>query len=140
MNNLSLHTDSFLDMYADDSTLCATGESVNDLDVNLNKDISNVKHWCHDNQMASNTDKTNGMLITTYQKEILLGKNERTAYHDNTLLENVHSVKLLGFHVYKYLTWKVHVTKTSKIISSNIALLRLRWFSYFHRWVPSSVY
>ncbi len=34
-------------MYADDSTLCATGESVDELDLNLNKDMSNANDWYH---------------------------------------------------------------------------------------------
>ncbi len=103
MNVLPLHTDSCLDMYADDSTLCATGESVNE----LNKAMSNVKDCYHDNQMASDTDKTKRMVIATYQKEVHLDKNELIVYYDNTLLENVDSMKLLG--VSKYLPWNDHV-------------------------------
>ncbi len=61
-------------MYADDSTFCVTGKSVNELDVYLNKEMNNVKDWYHNNQMASNIDKTKGMLITTYQEEPHLDK------------------------------------------------------------------
>ncbi len=33
MNDLPLHVESELDMYVDDSTLCATGKTVEDLDL-----------------------------------------------------------------------------------------------------------
>ncbi len=61
--------------------------------------------------MASTTDKTKGMLITTYKKNHL--DEKCTVYYANTLLENVDSVKLLGVHVNKYLTWKDQFTKTA---------------------------
>ncbi len=71
--------------------------------------------------MASNTNKTKVMLITIYEKRYPLRKNELTVYCYNTLLKNV---TLLGVHVDKYLTWKYHVTNTTKLISRNITLLR----------------
>ncbi len=39
MNDLPLHAESELNMYADDSTLCATGKTVEDLDLKLNNDM-----------------------------------------------------------------------------------------------------
>ncbi len=41
MNDLPLHVESELDMYANDSTLCATGKTVEDLDLNNNIDCVN---------------------------------------------------------------------------------------------------
>ncbi len=38
MNDLPLHVDSSLDMYADDSTLGASGKIIKDLEVKLNPD------------------------------------------------------------------------------------------------------
>jgi hypothetical protein len=113
-----------MDMYADDSTVSATGETVDELDIKLNEDMSHINDWCHDNQMAANTDKTKAMMITTYQKEAKLPKKELTVYYDNNKLENVNSEKLLGVKVDKYLTWKEHVNKTAQTIGRNIALLR----------------
>ncbi len=58
MDDLPLHVDSSLDMYADDSTLGASGKTIDDLEVKLNSDMVKVNKWCKDNKMAINCDKT----------------------------------------------------------------------------------
>ncbi len=126
MNDLPLHVESELDMYADGSTLCATGKTVEDLDLKLNNDVDCVNDWCNNNHMVGNGDKTKAMLITTYQKESKLPKKELTIF-STTQLKNVNSEKLLGFKIDKHLTWKDHVNKTAKtisMISRNKALFR----------------
>ncbi len=72
MNDLPLHMDSSLDMYADDSTLGASEKTIEDLEIKLNSDMAKVTKWCKDNKMAINCDTTKVMLITTYQKEAKL--------------------------------------------------------------------
>ncbi len=79
MNDLPLHIDFCTDMYADDSTLCETDETVEEFkNVKLNEDMVSVKKWYHDNQMAGNGDKTKHILVTTYQKEAKLPVKELT--------------------------------------------------------------
>ncbi len=56
MNDLPLHVDPSTDMYADDSTLCETGKTVEELNVKFNEDMVSVKKWCYNNQMAANGD------------------------------------------------------------------------------------
>ncbi len=77
MNDLPLHVDSSIDMYADDSTLCETDETVDE----------------------SNCDKKNVMLFTTYHKEDKLPKKELTVYNDKKnwrmrILKNLQVSKL----------------------------------------------
>ncbi len=124
MNDMPLHVDLSLDMYADDSTLGASGKTIEDLEVKLNSDMAKVNNWCKDNKMSINCDKTKEMLITTYQKDAKLDSTHVSVICDNTELENVNSNKLLGVIIYKKLTWKFHTDKTAKSICRNIALLR----------------
>ncbi len=63
-------------MYADDSTLGASGKTIEDLEVKLNSDMAKVNKWCKDNKMDINCDKTKIMLITTYQKEAKLDSTQ----------------------------------------------------------------
>ncbi len=72
--------------------------------------------------MAANGDKTNIILVTTYQKESKLPVKELTVYYNNNLLKSVDSDKRLGVNINKH--WKEHVNQTAKTISRNIALLR----------------
>ncbi len=114
MNDLPLHVDSSLDMYADDSTLGASGKTIEDLEVKLNSDMAKVNKWCKYNKMAIKCDKSKLMLITTYQKEAKLDSAHVSVICDNTELENVNSNKLLSVIIDKNLTWKVHIDKTAK--------------------------
>ncbi len=57
MNDLPLNVNSSLDMYADDSTLDASGKTIEDLEVKLNSDMAKVNKWCKDNKMAINCEK-----------------------------------------------------------------------------------
>ncbi len=54
-------------MCVNDSTLTATGKSIETLDYKLKSDMESIVAWCDDNRMAVNTDKTKAMIITTYQ-------------------------------------------------------------------------
>ncbi len=124
MNDLPLHVDLSLDMYADDSTLGTSGKTIEDIEVKLNSDMAKVNERCKDNKMAINGDKTKVMLITTYQKEAKLDSTHVSVICDNTELENVNSNKLLGVIIDKNLTWKCHIDKTAKSLCHNIAILR----------------
>jgi ribonuclease P/MRP protein subunit RPP40 len=124
MNDLPLYVDSPLDMYADDSTLYVTGESIEELESKINADLQHVQQWCQTNKMAINADKTKVMLVTTHQKQTKLPSSVINVHLNDTLLENVNAEKLLGVVIDKHLSWKDHINKTAKTISRNIALLR----------------
>ncbi len=63
-----------------DLILCATGKTVEDLDLKLNNDMDCVNDWCNNNRMLSISDKTKAILIATYQKEPKLPKKELTIF------------------------------------------------------------
>ena len=69
MNDMPLNTgsDDPVDMYADDSTVSAPGNTLKHLEASLNNDLENVLQWCDVNRMVINTDKTKVMMITTQQ-------------------------------------------------------------------------
>ena len=61
MNDLPLHTNSDPDMYADDSTVGASGKTVRDVEDKLNGEMAAVTKWCSQNKMVINTSKTKSM-------------------------------------------------------------------------------
>ncbi len=74
MNDLPLHVDSSFDMYADDSTLDATGKTVEDLENKLNADVGKVDMWCESTHVkeclqiyAHNLPKRNKTRLHTYK-------------------------------------------------------------------------
>ncbi len=125
INDLPLPVVSPLDMYADNSTFSVMGEIIEELEIKLNADLTNVQQWCQINKVAVNADKTKVMLVTTYQKEAKLSSSVINVNFNDTLLANVNPEKLLGVVIDKHLSWKDHINKTAKTISKSIAHLRL---------------
>ncbi len=67
MNDMAMEPkESYLDMYADDSTLKTVGDTIEILNNKLCADMVQIGEWCTDNKMVSNTDTTKAMIITTY--------------------------------------------------------------------------
>ena len=50
-------------MFADDTTLTASGESVLDAEVAINHDLANIKQWLSANKLSLNLVKTEYLLI-----------------------------------------------------------------------------
>ena len=78
INDLPLHTNAMPDFYADDTTLYEIRKSKEEIERKL-LDASNailmVASWCKQNGMVINIDKTEAMLITTWQR--------KSRIHDN---------------------------------------------------------
>ena len=99
MNDLPLHLENQIDMYADDSSIHVCGKSVEEIQENLNIDLQRLHGWSHVNKMAINTDKTKSMLITSNQKRRHLRTPNLNCYLNGKSLENVTCEKLLGVKV-----------------------------------------
>ena len=52
MNDLPLHIDNNIDMFADDSTLYTSGHSVDEIQRSLQNNLNAVTTWCEDNRMV----------------------------------------------------------------------------------------
>ena len=77
--------------------------------------------------MALNPSKTKCMLITTRQKRQNMKHKFTTPYISNCQIEEVDSHKLLGVTIDKNLTWRDHISKLCKQISTKLyALSRIK--------------
>ena len=111
-------------MYADDSTLHASGKTVTELETKVSEDLESVSKWCNSNRMALNIKKTKSMLITTKQKMCHLEKKNLDICINGDNLQSTECDKLLGVNVDMHLTWKQHVKKVHTTVSR---LLHLLW-------------
>ncbi len=64
MSDLPLNIMSNTDMYADDLSVHTNAKTVVEFNEKLNCDMVNIKHWCMNNNMAVNWDKSKAMIIT----------------------------------------------------------------------------
>ena len=64
-------------MFADDTNITATGQTVHELQSNLNNNLEKIHHWLLANKLTLSYNKTEYMIIGSRQK-ILNIQEERT--------------------------------------------------------------
>ena len=136
INDLPLYTDKVAtDLYADDTTLYTTANSIAEIKNKLHQSLICLHKWCKDNGMVLNTAKTKVMLITTKQKRIHINIEELSLKYDNERLNVISGDKILGVYVDNNLTFSGHIDNIAKKITSNIWLLSKikRFLSVDHR-------
>ena len=124
VNDLPLHSTQNLGLYADDSTLHSSGNSIKKLNDTLSAGVENIEQWSESNGMVVNCKKTKSMVLCTYKKSAKIGVYNFCIKHKNTVLENVKSEKLLGVKIDNHLSWKAHVDDLASNLSKLIALFR----------------
>ena len=121
INDLPLCTHhSTTNMFADDSTLTATGKTTDEIATNLTADLNNVQEWCAQNSMSLNVSKTKAMLFSSKTKAI----NETSKIHIGSQpIDYSSQEKLLGVTVDSSLNWSEQIDKTIKKCNSLLFLL-----------------
>ena len=121
---LLLHdTVSFVDLYADDTTLYEQHSDLKTLQRNLQKSLNLLHDWCRKNGMVLNTLKTKVMLITSRQKRNNLHESTLTLTYSDMDIRMTTSDKILGVYVDENLCWNDHYQHISKKVSSYLWLL-----------------
>ena len=120
---LSLHGTSFVDLYADDTTIYEQHSDVKTLQSNLQKSLNSLHDWCRKNGMVLNTLKTKVILITSRQKRNNLLKDKLSLKYNDIDIKMTTSDKILGVYVDENLSWNDHYQHVSKKVSSYLWLL-----------------
>ena len=95
-------------MYADDTQITVTSESVSELERILNRDMENIGLWLRANRLAANTTKTEFMVIASnYRLNQLL--HDPQIKLDQQVIKRVTKAKLLGVIVDEKLSWGDHI-------------------------------
>ena len=110
-------------MFADDTSLTATGETPAEIQNKLRREIQNVSTWLSANKLTLNEEKTEYMLIGS-KKRLKQIKNDPIIKIKDHVIRRVYKKKLLGLEIDDKLKWTKHVEKQSKKISRSIAMLR----------------
>jgi hypothetical protein len=128
INDIGLHLqNSSLDLYADDSTLYAFGDTSQEIENKLQINSSIITDWCSKNNMSLHPNKTKCMLLGSQQK--LKHMKELDVYINDVKIENVPVKKVLGVYIDRTLSWDIQVNKICSKINSKLSLLKR--ISYF---------
>ena len=115
-------------MYTDDTNITVLSDNITDLKQRLNIELVNLNKWLRVNKLSLNITKTEYMIIGSRQRLRATTDNEVIEITiEGKAISRVKEAKSLGVHIDDNLTWKTHIEKISKKISSGIgALKRLR--------------
>ena len=111
-----------IQLYADDTLLFYSSNSVTDIESCLTRNLSSIRSWLDSNYLSLNYLKTKSMLVGTHQRlakvEMFCVKaSERT-------LSRVFKFKYLGVVLDPTLSWNDHIDHISSKISSRLGMLR----------------
>ncbi|CAB4027448.1 Hypothetical predicted protein, partial [Paramuricea clavata] len=128
INDLPLHINTQVDLFADDTTLLAATDynDINELNEKLSLEVSNVQNWAITNKLPLNTTKTKTILISGKRLKAKLTPENQTLdikLNDGSL-EQAQTVKLLGFNIDEDLNFDTHVDIMAMKLSKRIGILK----------------
>ena len=105
-------------LYADDTTLLYSYPSAVNPSATLQTELNKVSNWLYSNQLKLNTKKTQAIIFPN-------GPNTQnvTLKIENTTVDFTQTLNFLGITFDPHLTFKSHIDKTRKKVSSCIGAL-----------------
>lgn len=100
LNDMAENLDCISTTFADDTTLCTTGENNEEMELNTKQAIKQAENWLNTNELILNKEKTYTISFTA-----------------NRRLEADQPVKLLGIWLDARLTWKTHISHLTQTLS-----------------------
>ena len=100
-------------MFADDTTLTASGIVLPEIESKINHDLNNVQKWLLANKLCLNLIKTEYLLIGSKQKISKL-TNDPVIQIANRLVNRVTNKKSLGVVIDQYLLWDNYLDEICK--------------------------
>ncbi len=134
------------DMFADDSSLSASGNNIAAINAKLQPSIQEVTEWCSVNAMLLNPEKTKSMVVATRQKH-QRGIPPLRLMLNSQVIEQVSEHRHLGVILDDQLKWQAHINSITNAVAKNVYLLsRLRHFcnseacnTFFHAHIMSRI-
>ena len=111
-------------LFADDTNLTASGDSITDLETAVNSDLENLRKWLIANKLSLNVAKTEFMLIGS---KTMIKKNSDSRLNifiENKQIKQVSECKTLGVIVDRHLSWKSNSENICKKITAGISAIR----------------
>ena len=112
---------SFMLLFADDTNIFISGESVYDIVNTMNSELQILSSWFKLNKLSLNIRKTNMMLIKTRRKTYdpsMLDINI-----DGIKILEVNHVKFLGVIIDQHLTWEKHIYYVANKVSKSTGII-----------------
>ena len=109
-----------INIYADDVVIYTSNSDVKKLQNDLQTVMNDVNRWYKENKLVLSLEKCNTMIINSNNSP----DDKIKIYLDNTLLQQVSSVKYLGLTIDNKLKWTEHTLNIVKKININNSKIR----------------
>ena len=116
-----------VNMYADDTSISFSANSIPVINERVNEDLDSLKTWLAANKLSLNVAKTHSLIIGSGQK--LKNIQETAAVKPSLIIGRetismIKDTKYLGVYVDQHLNWGVQITTMVKKISKALGMLR----------------
>uniref|UniRef100_A0A3Q3KL62 Reverse transcriptase domain-containing protein n=1 Tax=Monopterus albus TaxID=43700 RepID=A0A3Q3KL62_MONAL len=105
-------------LFADDTTIWASDENLQQLSVRVSEEFGKIKKWCDNNLLSLNLEKTKYMVFGNRRPH-----NELQLRIGGANIERVYEIKFLGVMVDDRLSWKSHIRHVRNKMAKNISIL-----------------
>lgn len=128
INDLPLHIDSRLDIFADDTTILESSmfTRVGELEEKLSASASQVDDWAKENKLPLNAAKTKTLLVSGKRLHNMLSPSDmRLNVRANGIaLEQCNNAKLLGIVLDENLSFDLYIDSLCSKISKRLGILK----------------
>jgi hypothetical protein len=104
-------------LYADDTTIYFSGNSIADIENVINKELHNIYLWSCENELLLNSSKTKCMLFTTQPHPPF------NVFLNGNSIEKVTAIQFLGLWIQDNLKFNKHITELNSTISKANGLI-----------------
>ena len=111
-------------LFADDTNLTASANSMTDLETAVNSDLENLRKWLIANKLSLNVAKTEFMLIGSKPMIKNISDSCPNVYIENIQIKQVHECKTLGVTIDQHLSWKSNTENICKKVTAGISAIR----------------
>ena len=134
VNDLSFNLECDMEQYADDSTLSATGSTIEEINDKLTYNCQIVSKWMESNQLKLNADKTHILTLGTDRRLQIPGNKVTVVMDGVTLEESAEKVEtLLGCQIQANLKWHLQVKELkSRLRKRLVGLNYIKFILPFH--------
>ena len=123
INDLPLELKNDIGIYADDSTLYASGSTLNEVEQKLKPDLEEAAKCAKENKMRMQQSKTKYNIICTSKKLANSSKQTLNLSLDDKKLSKVESERVLEVHIDSHLSWSVHIEELHRKLVKRISVL-----------------
>ncbi len=111
-------------LFADDTNLTGSWDSITDLEAAVNSDLENLRKWLIANKLSLNVAKTEFILIGSKPMIKKISVSHPNIFIENEKIKQVYECKTLGVTIDQHLSWKSNTGNIWKKITAGISAIR----------------